>query len=124
MNDNNATHASWTAVSFVERLLAAPTATAGVRWNCLRHDLYYYNEEVRDSQSSLIGAIAQEISKIRGGRLIEHSLEARRLLKQAFRKMEQSKRTCSTREFVMIRDGARPGGSWLCGQQRGEVEST
>ena len=93
MNDNNAKQPSWAVEAFENPSPATSVATAGVQRNWPRRDLFNYNEEVRVSQSSLIGAIAQDISKIRGGRLTKHLPEAWRLLEHAFRKIEPSNQT-------------------------------
>ncbi len=79
-------------------------------------------EEGPGSQTSLVVAIAQELMRIDGGKLTEHLRDARRLLSQAFREMEQPRRTCGTGEFEMIRDEGWPGGGGLCGHRRAKLE--
>ena len=42
-----------------------------------------------DTEPSLIRAIARELSKIEGGRILDHLTGARQLLEEAFRAVEQ-----------------------------------
>ena len=52
--------------------------------------------------TSLVAAIAQELLRIRGGKLTEHLCNARGLLEQAFRKVEQSDHTMPERTLAEV----------------------
>ena len=54
------------------------------------------------SPTSLISAIALELLRIRGGDLTEHLCHARRLLEQAFRKVEQPDHTMPERTLTEV----------------------
>lgn len=84
-------HMGWMAVGFAEPLadVAVPPTDGLV---CA--ELHGSGED-DDSQQALIAAIARELSTFRGGALKRHLPEARRLLEQAFRRIEQCKETLS-----------------------------